>query len=98
MHQLKVALLVVLVLAVMRLSSWSLLWLLGRAFRSGSVRLRLAANVMALLAFAAFLVADSVPGELLDLQALAFGAVVFGLFFAVDARWLPRVLLPASKQ
>lgn len=97
MHLVKVALLVVLTLAVMRLVSWAFLWLLGGIARSDSVSLRAAANALALVAFAAFLVADSVPGELLDTRALAFGAVVYGVFFAVDVRWLPRWLVGRTR-
>jgi hypothetical protein len=93
MHLLRIILLVGLTLAAMRLMSWSFLWLLGWVSRRDSVYLRLASNVMALLAYAAFLAVDSVPGELLDTQALVFGVIVFGIFFCVDARWLPRCVL-----
>jgi hypothetical protein len=92
MHQLKLTLLVVLTLASLRMVSWAFLWLLSRVVKSDSTSLRLASNALGLLAFASFLVVDSVPGELLDTQALAFGVVVFGIFFAVDSRWLPRPL------
>jgi hypothetical protein len=91
-HQLKLTLLVVLTLAALRLVSWAFLWLVSRVMKSDSTSVRLASNALGLLAFASFLVVDSVPGELLDAQALAFGVVVFGLFFAVDSRWLPRRL------
>ncbi len=93
MQQLKITILVALTLGAMRVMSWTLLWLLSRVARSGSIVLRLAANALALLAFASFLVLDSVPGELVDTQALAFGVVVFGIFFAVDSKWVPRCLL-----
>jgi hypothetical protein len=93
MHQLKIALLLVLTVAAMRLLSWALLWLMGWAFRSESIRLRLVSNAIALSAFSAYLVVDRVPGEPVDAAALAFGCVVFCTFFAVDARWLPRPLL-----
>jgi hypothetical protein len=98
MHLLKILVLLLLTVAVMRLVSWSLLWLLGRVSRRDSIYPRLASNVLALCAFAAFLVVDSVPGETLDLQALAFGVVVFGIFFGLDARWLPRFLLRRMPQ
>ena len=93
MHLLKIIFLVAVTLAAMRLVSWFFLWLLGWASKWDSLYLRLASNFMALFAFAAFLVADRMPGELLDTQALAFGAIVFATFFGIDAWWLPRWLL-----
>jgi hypothetical protein len=93
MHLLKIIFRVVVTLAAMRLVSWCFLWLLGWASKSDSLYLRLASNSMALFAFAAFLVVDRMPGELLDTQALAFGAIVFASFFGIDARWLPPCLL-----
>ena len=93
MHQLKIALLLVLTLAGMRLLSWALLWLLGWAFKSESIGPRLASNAIALCAFSGYLVVDRMPGEPLDGAALAFGVIVFSIFFAIDARWLPRRLL-----
>ena len=93
MHLLKLIFLIVLTIAIMRLVSWSLLWLLGWVLKRNSFYLPLAANVMALCAFVAFLRVDSVTGELLDLQALAFGVIVFTMFFLLDVKWLPRFLL-----
>jgi hypothetical protein len=92
MHVVKVALLIVLTLAAMRLMSWSCLWMLGCLPRSDSLYARLASNVLAFCGFAGFLVVDRMPGELLDIQALIFGVVVFTTFFVVDTRWLPRSL------
>ena len=92
MHQLKITILVALTLVAMRMASWAFLWLLRRVVKSGSIFLRLASNALALLAFASLLAVDRVPGEPLDTQALAFGVVVFGVFFAVDSKWLPRCL------
>jgi hypothetical protein len=89
MHVLKIIVLLALTLAVMRLASWGLLWLLRRVWRRDSVRVRLAANALALAAFAAFLLIDRVPGQFLDAQALAFGVVVFGVCFGIDTKWLP---------
>lgn len=90
MHQLKVALLFVLTVAAMRLLSWALLWLMGWAFKSVSIGPRLASNAIALSGFSAYLLVDKVPGEPLDAAALAFGGIVFCIFFAIDTRWLPR--------
>ncbi len=92
MHLLKIILLIAVTLAVMRVASWVSLWCFSRLARRDSLYLRLAANVVALFAFAGLLIADRLPGELLDLQALAFGIIVFGVFFAIDARWLPAYL------
>ncbi len=92
MHLLKIVGLVTLTLATMRAVSWSFLWLLSRTWKRNSLYTRLVANVLALSVFSAFLMVDSVPGELLDLQALAFGVIVFGVFFGVDGWWLPGCL------
>jgi hypothetical protein len=92
MHVLKVLFLLALTLAIMRLVSWTFLWLLGWVVNREAVYLCAASNVLALCAFAAFLVVDAVPGELLDLRALAFGVIVFGVFLGVDLRWTPRFL------
>jgi hypothetical protein len=92
MHLLKVILLVSVTLAAMRLTSWFVLWGLSRLAPGNSPYQRLASNVVALLGFAGLLIADRVPGEVVDLQALAFGILVFGVFFAIDARWLPAYL------
>jgi len=90
MHVLKIILLLVLTLAAMRLVSWALLWVLRRVWKCDSRHQPLAANALALAAFAAFLFIDRIPGQFLDPQALAFGVVVFGVCFGVDTRWLPR--------
>ena len=92
MHTLKILLLLLLTLAAMRVASWLCLWLLRRVLKQDSTWLALGSNLMALCAFAALLRLDAVPGELLDLRALAFGVVVFAVFFAIDRRWVPGVL------
>jgi|GEM_PF-2411796 len=98
MHSLKIVILVALTLAAMRASSWFLLWLLVRLSKRDSIWLRLTANVLALGVFVGLLVAESVPGELLDLSALVFGVVTFGACFGLDRWWLPRCLKPSPKQ
>jgi hypothetical protein len=92
MHALKSFFLLLLTLATLRSASWLCLWLLRRVLRQDSAWLRLGANVLALCAFAALLRLDAVPGELLDLRALAFGVIVFAVFFAFDLRWVPGIL------
>jgi len=92
MHTLKILLLLLLTLAAMRVASWLCLWLLRRVLKRDDAWLPLGANLLALCAFAALLRLDAVPGELLDLRALAFGVIVFAVFFAIDLRWVPGIL------
>ena len=92
MHALKILVLLLLTLAAMRVASWLCLWLLRRVLKQDAAWLPLGANLLALCAFAALLRLDAVPGELLDLRALAFGVVVFAVFFAIDRRWVPGIL------
>ena len=92
MHLLKVISLVVLTVAIMRFVSWAFLWMLGRGLKRDSVYVRLGANLLGLCAFAVFLIVDKIPGEFIDLQALAFGVIIFCIFFVLDAKCLPRFL------
>ena len=92
MHALKILLLLLLTLAAMRVASWLCLWLLRRVLKRDAAWLALGANLLALCAFAVLLRLDAVPGELLDLRALAFGVIVFAVFFAIDLRWMPGIL------
>ena len=87
MHVAKVILLLLLTLAVMRAASWSLGWLLRRL--SGAKRLWIAviSNTIALIAFAGLLVAQRIPGELIDLSALTFGVIIFTTYALIDIRW-----------
>jgi hypothetical protein len=98
MHSLKILLLLLLTLTTMRLVSWCCLALLRRVLKQDSASLRLGANVLALCAFAAILRLDAVPGEILDLRALAFGVIVFAVFFAVDLRWVPGFLSRGTRR
>lgn len=92
MHLLKVSFLVIFTIATMRFVSWSFLWLLGRGLKRDSVSIRLVANILGLCGFTAFLSFDRLPGQGIDSQAFLFGIIVHGVFFAVDAMWLPRML------
>ena len=92
MHAVKILLLLLLTLAAMRVASWLCLWLLRRVLKRDAAWLALGANLLALCAFAVLLRLDAVPGELLDLRALAFGVIVFAVFFAIDLRWVPGIL------
>ena len=98
MHSLKILLLLLLTLATLRSASWACLWLLRRVLKRDSAYLRLGSNVLALCAFAAFLLLDAVPGEFLDIQALAFGVIVYAVFFAIDLRWVPGFLSRGTRQ
>ena len=87
MHAVKVVLLLLLTLAVMRVASWSLGWLLERF--AGTTRLWSAviSNAAALMVFAGFLVAQGMPGELIDVSALTFGVIVFTTYALIDIGW-----------
>jgi hypothetical protein len=98
MHALKILLLLLLTLAAMRVVSWLCLWLLRRVLKRDAAWLALGANLLALCAFAVLLRLDAVPGELLDLRALAFGVIVFAVFFAIDLKWVPGLLSRGTRQ
>jgi UDP-N-acetylmuramyl pentapeptide phosphotransferase/UDP-N-acetylglucosamine-1-phosphate transferase len=90
MRELKVAVLLVLVLAAMRATSWFLQWMLSRLARvPGGVGI-VSGNLAALALFVGYLWWDRVPGEPMDRDAVLFGLVVFGLFGAADFFWRPR--------
>ena len=89
MRALKVALLLVLVLAAMRATSWILQWLLSRLARIPVRGAIVAGNLAAFALFSGLLWWDRVPGEPMDLNAVLFGLVVFGLFGAADVFWTP---------
>jgi hypothetical protein len=89
MHALKIAFLLLLTLAVMRGASWLLGWLAFRfagAPRNASTFL---GNGVACGLFTAAQFWNRMPGEPIDLAALVFGAVVFGVYQLLDLRWCP---------
>ena len=89
MRALKVAALLVLVLAAMRATSWILQWMLSRLARiPGSVDI-VSGNLAAFALFSGFLWWNRVPGEPMDLDAVLFGLIVFGLFGTADFFWTP---------
>ena len=98
MHTLKILLLLLLTLAAMRVASWLCLWLLRRVLKRDAAWLALGSNLLALCAFAALLRLDAMPGEVLDLRALAFGVIVFAVFFAIDLRWVPGLLSRGARR
>jgi hypothetical protein len=87
MHAAKVILLMVLTLAVMRVASWSLGWLLKRFSTATRLWIAVMSNGIALAAFGSFLVTQRIPGELIDSSALTFGVVVFSVYGLIDLRW-----------
>jgi hypothetical protein len=85
----KLIVLLLAVLAVMRLGSWAIGWILAKFAPS---RPRLAAIVGNLLAFGVYtflLVQELVAGEPLDWAAVWFGLVVFAICAGADFFWLP---------
>jgi hypothetical protein len=81
--------LVLLLLGVLRLTSWGIGWLLSRLLKRTTLAVRLGANLAAFAAFAGYLMFTGLPGESLDFEALAFGAVVYALCFVIDLKWCP---------
>ena len=87
MHVAKVVLLLLLTLGVMRVVSWSLGWLIGRLAGMKRLWIAVISNAAALMVFAGFLVAQAMPGEMIDVSALSFGVVVFTTYALIDIRW-----------
>lgn len=96
MHTVKVAVELLLTLAVMRCLSWGLGWMLSRAVKKGPFRVSLAANAAALAIFAGFIVWNLAPGEPFDYEAMTFGAVVYMLCLLSDLKWRPWQRQPAQ--
>jgi hypothetical protein len=89
MKTLKVAALLLLVLVTMRAVSWILQWALLRLARIGGGAGVVAGNLAAFALFSALVWWNLVPGEPMDLEAVLFGLVVFGLCGAADLLWTP---------
>jgi hypothetical protein len=89
MRALKVAVLLVLVLAGMRATSWILQWMLSRLARIRGGAVIVSGNLAAFALFSGFLWWNRVPGEPMDLDAVLFGLIVFGLFGVADFFWTP---------
>jgi len=87
MHTVKVILLLLAVLAAMRATSWFLTWAIRKLVRRDHWLNYLAANVLGFLGFLALLEYNRFPGEPVDTQGVAFGAVVFGLCLLLDLAW-----------
>ena len=87
MHPARVTVLLLLTLGVMRVVSWSLGWLLKRFAGTKRLWIAVISNAAALMVFAGFLIAQGMPGELIDVSALAFGVIVFTTYALIDIRW-----------
>jgi hypothetical protein len=86
---LKVFALLVLVLAAMRLCSWALTWLLGKALGTSIKISAVVSNAVCFAVFALLLYRDLMPGEPVDLPGLFFGLTAFLFFLAADFFWVP---------
>jgi len=82
----KLSLLLLLTLGVMRLCSWSLKWVLTKFLPHRKVLVALIANAACFIAFLSWLYFDLLPGEPIDIAAVLFGFLVFGVFGLWDAR------------
>jgi drug/metabolite transporter (DMT)-like permease len=91
MKWLKIALLLTLVLAAMRATSWVIAGLLRRCGMA-PVPSAVAASVTGLALFAGLLAWNLLPGEPMDWNAVLFGAAVFGACGVIDARRGHRAL------
>ena len=89
MHTIKIAFELLLTLAVMRVLSWGLGWLLFRVAKAGPFVGSLIANAASLAIFMGFIVWNLAPGEPFDYEASAFGVVVYLLCLLSDLKWRP---------
>jgi hypothetical protein len=86
MKWLKIAGLIAVVLAVMRLGSWIPALLLARCTGLSLRWIAVAANAAAFLGFTIFLHTRLLPGEPADPEALLFGLAVYAMYALLDAR------------
>ena len=85
----KVAVLLVLVLLAMRVTSWALQWAVLRLPRARGRVAVAAGNLAAFALFSVLVWQNLAPGEPMDTDALLFGAVVFALCATADLFWTP---------
>jgi hypothetical protein len=88
MKLLKICAVMIAVLAAMRTGSWLLGWILAKFARTRLNVVAILANLVAFAIFVLLLVRD-LPGESLDMAALLFGLVVFGVCCWMDLYWRP---------
>lgn len=89
MHLLKLALLLIVLLLVMRSVSWLLGWLSFRFLKLSRILSTIVGNTLAFCLFVGLLVWNQMPGEPFDVEAVIFGAVVFGFCQLLDLKWGP---------
>ena len=89
MRWFRLVLLVLLTLGVMRAGSWILGWILSKLSRAGARFATIASNALAFLLFVGLLLWNLYPGEPLDLSAVIFAAVVYGIYGFTDLYWRP---------
>jgi hypothetical protein len=89
MHAIKVAVELLLIVAVMRLMSLGLGWALARVLGIGWFPSALIANAGALAIFTGFIVWDLAPGQPFDYEAFAFGVAVYASCLVADLKWRP---------
>jgi hypothetical protein len=84
MHLLKVAFLVLLTLAFMRLCSWAVGWALFKLSPLTRTRAFVVANLLCFVTFVAYLYLSLERGEPIDPMAIVFGAIVYLTCSTID--------------
>lgn len=98
MKWLKLGGLLLLTLVVMRLVSWALGWLVTKLLRMDVRIAAILANLVSFLLFAWLLNRQLEPGEPVDRAAVAFGAIVYLIYLAIDFFWVPwRPAMPKER-
>ena len=97
MHTIKVAVLLILTLAVMRGASWLVGSIVARAVGPKPLTTIVVSNVAGVVLFAVFLLLNQVPGTRFDdYPALLFGAAVYMVCGLMDLAWRPWGRVPAA--
>lgn len=89
MKWLRLFVLLLLTLAAMRAGSWALGWALAKLAHAEARFTSAVSNAVAFLLFIGLLLWNLYPGEPVDIAAVVFGAVVFGVYGLTDLYWRP---------
>ncbi|MFN7995565.1 MAG: hypothetical protein U0Q18_18285 [Bryobacteraceae bacterium] len=89
MKWLKILVLLLAVLAAMRVGSWTVEWCIEKLTVLPAKFVAIVGNLIGLGVFAVLLLRDQLPGEPLDMSALVFGVIVFGVCCWTDLHWRP---------
>jgi len=89
MKWLKIGSLLLLVLALMRLCSWGLGWILTKLLRANVKTSAIVSNGAACFLYVMLLYWDLQPGEPVDTSAVLFGFAVFAAYATTDLFWTP---------